>query len=101
MQRFFDDFLQLFSISESVQFQSGRDVVVYRHGRKRIRLLKYHAYPTPQLRRRCSVINAEVADMNRALDAGVWNRLVHPVQAANKSGLTAPGGTDQRCAMVG
>ena len=60
----------LLAIAEAVQLQPGGNVVVDRHGRKRIGLLKHHANPAPHFDRIGSVaVHIHLADFDRALGA--------------------------------
>src|SRR6266478_1046684 len=100
VERAIDYFVKLFAIAEAVELESRRNVVVDRHRRKWIRFLEDHSHAPAQLSRRCSVIDAEIPDAHSSFHACVRNGLVHPVQTANKRGLPAAGGANQRGGMV-
>ena len=101
LQRLMHDLVQLFAVPKAVQLEPGRHIVVDRHGRKRIRLLKHHAHAAAQLGGRGSVINAEVADEYFSFHPRLGNRLVHAIQTPNERGFPAARGTDERGRVVG
>ena len=101
-QRFFDDHIQLLAVAKSIQPEPGGNIVVNRHTRKWVGLLKHHANTTPYIHRRNSVaINVHVAHAHSTLSTGVRMRFVHAIQAADECGLAAAGRTNNRRGMVG
>src|ERR1700751_1871273 len=88
-------------VAIAVQLESGGDVVVDRHRRERVRLLKDHADAAPQLRRRSAVVGVKIADLYLAFDASFGRGFMHAVQAADEGGLAAARRPDQRGRVIG
>ena len=60
--------VEMLPVAKAVELEARGDVVVDRHGGKRIRLLKDHADAAAQLRGGGSVVGVEVAELYLALD---------------------------------
>src|SRR5258705_4930764 len=95
------DFVQLATIAESVELQSGSDVVVNRHCGERIGLLEHHADPAAKLRGRGPVIRFDFTDADSSFHARFGDGLVHAIDAADKGRLAATGWADQGRSMIG
>ena len=82
--------------------QPGGDVVVHRHGRKRVRFLEDHADDAPH---RDDVhlggVQIDVVEQHATLEARARNLLVHPVDAAHHRRLAAAGRADDRRHLTG
>ena len=89
------------AVGVAVELEAGGDVVVDRHGGKRIGALEDHAHAAANLDRLGVRVDVEVADADGAGDAGDGIGLVHAVEAAHEGALAAAGGADQRRGVVG
>src|SRR5207302_11345586 len=88
-ERLLHNYVQLTPVAKAIQLQSGSHVVIDRHRRKRIRLLKHHADPAPKLRSIRSVVGVDLANAYQALNPGFGNRLMHTIDAADEGRLAA------------
>ena len=84
----------------AVQLQAGCHILVDRHGRKRIRLLKHHADPAPQLGRRRTVVGVVLADLYFAFHSSFRRGLMHAIQATDERRLPAARRPNQRGRVV-
>src|SRR5512146_1450060 len=90
-----DYFFEFSAVPIPIQPQSSGDVVEDRHGRKRIRLLEYHADSPAYIDGRGPIaIDLEIANANIALNLGFGHGFMHPVQATHVRRLSAAGRPD-------
>jgi len=97
LQRAFNDAVEFaLGFRQSVDARPIGHVVVDRF-RERIGLLEHHAHALAQRHGIDRlVIDVDALDLDHALHARAFDRVVHAVDAAQEGGLAAPGGADER-----
>src|ERR1700737_1761906 len=81
------------------QTGAGGGVVVDRH-RERIGALEHHPDSAPQVLQVAHGRNLVVTQPDRALHAGAWGEVVHPVEGLQQGALAAARGADHRRDLV-
>src|SRR6202000_528512 len=88
-------------VAEAVEFETAHDVVIDRHGWKRVGTLEDHADAATDLDRRRFLVDIDLTHLDNARGAGDRVGLVHSVEAANEGGFTATRGPDQGSGVIG
>src|SRR5699024_4537402 len=96
-QRLFGYFLKLLFIFDAGKLEPSHDVVLNRHGGKRVSLLEYHADGVAhRYRINLWAIDIFAVEQNFTLDVCAWDDLVHTVDASQDRGLSATRRADER-----